>query len=150
MGLMLSLFLATGLAGEAPGGPATCERPLHLSGATLRVDGEPVLGPFSLLQSRAGYLFLYIPGRGLAVVASRPFERAERAGEFRGRTLVFSAGGADMRLESATAILGADACGAWVRHEPGYLLNIQEPLYGYGDSFSVAEEWRRQFGLRDG
>jgi hypothetical protein len=82
MGLMLSLFLATGLAGEAPGGPATCERPLHLSGATLRGDGEPVQGPFSLLQSRAGYLFLYVPGRGLAVVASRPFGRRSRRVSF--------------------------------------------------------------------
>lgn len=143
---MLSVFLFAQLAIAGSQGTGACESSLQLSSATLFVEGAPVAGPFSLWQRRFAYLYLYLPERGLFTVATHPFEGAEQAGRFTGRTLAFSGSDAVFRLESATAILGAAPCDAWVRHEPNYHLNIQGPLYGYGDTSSVAEQWRRQFG----
>ncbi|HET6231834.1 MAG TPA: hypothetical protein VFE05_17290 [Longimicrobiaceae bacterium] len=122
------------------------EPALHLAGARLSVDGEPVLGPISVQQSRFGYLYFYVPGRGLYTIGRQAFDGAERAGTFRGERLSVEAGGASLLLESSIPILSCGEGDAWVHHEPDIQLNVQGVLYGYGDAPSIAAQWRDRFG----
>lgn len=151
--LMLSLFAATVFATlssvpprDAPA-PVPVQPPaLNLRDARLYLDGAAVFGPFSVRQSRFGYLYLYVPGRGLYTIGAAAFEGAALAGGFRGRSLAFDAGGAALRIESRTPILGSGDHEAWVRHEPGIQLNVQGVVYGYGDHPSIAARWLELYG----
>lgn len=152
--LMAAMFVCTlsmTTPGPAPAGPA--ERPpvvqppaLNLTGARILVDGQTVFGPFSVQQNRFGYLYVYIPGRGLYTIGAQAFAGARAAGEFSGRTLAFQMGGAELRIQSRTRILSSGDADAWVRHEPDLQLNVQGVLYGYGDHPSIAEEWLEIYG----
>ncbi len=119
---------------------------LTLVGARLYLDGKRILGPFSVRQSPFGYLHFYVPGHGLHTVGAAPFEGAAQTGSFRGRQLTWTAGGAELRIESSTPILGPANREAWVRHEPGFELNVQGVIHGYGDHPSVGEQWVGRFG----
>ncbi|HEU4453940.1 MAG TPA: hypothetical protein VFR81_12815 [Longimicrobium sp.] len=148
--LMLALFVSTFFVATPPADDLAAGPPsppgLNLVDARLHVDGEVVFGPFSVQQSRFGYLYLYLPGRGLYTIGAGPFEGARPSGGFRGRSLAFSAGGAELRIDSRTPILGSGDSDAWVRHDPDFTLNVQGVLYGYGDHPSVAEQWLERFG----
>jgi hypothetical protein len=150
--LMLALVVATlSLSIASPpadaAGPAPPHPPaLTLVNARVYVDGEAVFGPFSVRQSRFGYLYLYVPGRGLYTIGAQPFEGAAVAGAFTGRRLAFSAGGAELRIDSSTGILGSGHRDAWVRHEPDLTFNVQGVVYGYGDHPSIAARWLEIYG----
>lgn len=146
--LVSTLLLAAPLPTAAGGSPlADGHVPsLHITDGAVFLDGERIYGPFSVQQTRFGYLYLYLPGRGLYTIGGDAFEGAEQAGEFQGRNLTFSMGGSEVRLESSTLILSSRRSDAWVRYEPNFKLNVQGVLYGYGDHPSVAEQWLKRFG----
>lgn len=119
---------------------------LNVVDAHLFIDGRKVFGPFTIRQQTAGFLFFYVPGRGLYTIGAEPFAGARQAGEFQGRALEVEVAGARVRLESATRMLGRRPRDAWVRYQPDFTLNVQGVMYGYGDDPSAAERWLEQFG----
>jgi hypothetical protein len=148
---MLILFLAAMLLSMPPTLRTSAPRPAHppalnLVNARIYVEGEPVFGPFSVQQSQFGYLYLYVPGRGLYTIGAESFAGAELAGRFRGRRLTFSAAGVRLDIDSMTPILDSGGSDAWVRHEPNLKLNIQGVLYGYGDHPSITAQWLEIYG----
>lgn len=149
--LRLALFVTTLFATMGLSPMGSHEAPVHppslsLTGARVYLDGEPVLGPFSVHQRPFGYLYLYVPGRGLYTIGAHTFEGATLAGEFNGRRLAFAAGGSDLRIDSRTRILGPGEHEAWVRHEPNLTFNVQGVVYGYGDHPSIAARWLEIYG----
>jgi hypothetical protein len=147
--LVMSTILATQgppAAGRPSDSPPDRAPALRVNSGRWFIDDRLVLGPFSIHHSPFRYIYLYVPGRGLYTIGSEVFEGADRAGEFRGRTLRFSVGGSELRLESRTPILGGAAREAWVRHEPDLTLDVHEVVYGYGDYPTIADHWRDRLG----
>lgn len=122
---------------------------LNVVDAHLFIDGQKVFGPFTVRQETAGFLFFYVPGRGLYTIGAERFEGARQSGEFQGRRLEMEVSGARVRLESATRMLGRRTQDAWVRYQPDFKLNVQGVMYGYGDDPSAAERWLEQFGAAE-
>lgn len=120
--------------GAIPGG-------MQIANGELRVDGETVLPGLSVTRTRAGFLFFYLPGDGLWIVSPESFEGAAEAGAFDGPQLDVEHQGRRVQLESATPILGSERVAAWIRHDADFVVDVDSPLFGYGDRETDADAW---------
>ena len=112
--------LAVGLFACLAAAPVTSAQSLFVldepvliaAGRRVPLEGAP------LRQEPFGRLVLSIPEVGTYTVADRPFEGAQRAGEFDGPTLVFAADGVSIRLRGREPLLGGSRRDAWVLTTP--------------------------------
>lgn len=114
---------------------------LHMQDARVIVDGKVVVKGVSVLQTRFGFLYLYLPGRGLFVVGATDFEGAQRVGEFDGARLTAEVDGARLSLDAAGNILSVPTATAFASHDPAFTLDTQEVIFGYGDHPAPPREW---------
>lgn len=122
---------------------------LKVSGGHLTLDGETVVRDVSITQSRFGFLFFYVPDRGLFTISAQPFEDSEGNGAFAGDRLAIELSGQRLVLQAEGDILSHSRAEAWGRFDPGYHLEIEDPMIGYGDSPEPPKAWYEQFSDRD-
>lgn len=143
------LQLGSGLAVVQASTPAARSSEVHISSGRLFLDGEQVAENLSLVQSRFGFLFFYLPGFGLVTVSDHPFPDAVVAGRFDGPVLEVELGGRTLRLDSAVDILGSEGVAAWAQLDPGFTLDTDSATFGYGDDRDAPKDWRK-YVHRDG
>lgn len=125
------------LASSAQGG-----RPeVQILGGQLYLEEELLLDGFSLVQTELKYLFFYVPAVGLITISPAEFPGAEQAGRFQGERLTFEAGGKRFTLAAQRPILAGADRPAWVSLDPGYSLDVDSVMFGYGDEATAPEEW---------
>jgi len=117
---------------------------LRICGGSLLLDNGALVEDFSVFQSRFGFLFFYIPDRGLWSISDKKFPGAIEAGSFRASTLEVSVDGTQLRIESDCPILGTKPRTAWVSVDPSYVLEVTNVLIGYGDTEEAPDAWKWQ------
>ena len=114
---------------------------IHLSNGKLYNSGERLPGTFSLIQSKFEYLYVYVPDRGLFVIANHAFGGAEQAGAFEGRELKLETAGIQFSLHSSQNLLGHDPEPAWVKYDSTFATDKPVVVLGYGDTDNAPYEW---------
>ncbi|HEX4652141.1 MAG TPA: hypothetical protein VH250_11630 [Granulicella sp.] len=118
--------------------------PVSISRGTFTVDG--VIGKAALNYDIRDlkYLYLYVPGMGVAVVSNAPFEGAqEQKNGFRGRSLIVTVGEHSLEVASDVPLLGKKkkAASAFVRVDREFALPSPYPVVGYGALLARPYGW---------
>jgi hypothetical protein len=107
--------------------------PMKIVQGTFTVDG--VTGKAALNYDIADlkYIYMYVPGIGIAVVSNLPFPAAkEQANAFDDKTLTVSVEGHKLELASDDKLLGKKPESAYVRIDRSFALPSRYPVVGYG------------------
>jgi len=107
--------------------------PIKIVQGTFTVDG--VTGKAALNYDIADfkYIYMYVPGIGIAVVSNLPFPGAkEQANAFDDKTLTVTVEGHKLELASEEHLLGKKPEVAYVRIDRGFSLPSRFPVVGYG------------------
>jgi hypothetical protein len=139
--ILSTLVFFSSVSDGAAGGPSGG---LQIVNGKLVLNDEAVKEGISVIQSKAGFLFFYIPGNGLWSISSHQFEGAVQAGQFYGSELELEDGGDILKLHSKTQILGAGSIPAWVKVDRSFELAVQNVMVGYGDEESAPYKWPEQ------
>jgi hypothetical protein len=118
--------------------------PVTISRGTFTVDG--VIGKAALNYDIPDlkYLYLYVPGMGVAVVSNAPFEGAkEQKDAFRGKSLIVTVGEHSLEVASDVPLLGKKkkTASAFVRLDREFMLPSQYPVMGYGALLARPYGW---------
>jgi hypothetical protein len=118
--------------------------PVSIRRGTFTVDG--VMGKaalnYDILDLK--YLYLYVPGLGVAVVSNTPFEGAkEQKDAFNGKSLIVTVGGHSLEVASDVPLLGKKKkpAAAFVRLDREFMLPSQYPVVGYGALLARPYGW---------
>jgi hypothetical protein len=106
---------------------------LHVNRGTFSVDG--VVGKAALNYDIADlrYLYMYVPGIGVAVVSTTPFAGAsEQKNAFNGASLVVNVEDHKLELASDNTLLSKKPESAYVKIDRAYSLPSSFPVFGYG------------------
>jgi len=107
--------------------------PVKIVQGTFTVDG--VTGKAALNYDIADlkYIYMYVPGIGIAVVSNLPFPGAkDQANAFDDKTLTVMVEGHRLELASEERLLGKKPEVAYVRIDRGFALPSRYPVVGYG------------------
>lgn len=115
---------------------------ISVQNGRLLINGKLESRDFSLMVDSFGYLFFYIPARGLFIISDASFEGAAECGAFKDDTLSFQVGDIDVRMESSSTILKDGNSRAWVKFDPDFKLEMQAVVIGYGDKATDPYNWR--------
>ncbi len=116
--------------------------PMKIVQGTFTVDG--VTGKAALNYDIADlkYIYMYVPGIGIAVVSNVPFPAAkEQANAFDDKTLTVSVEGHKLELASEERLLGKKPESAYVRVDRGFALPSRFPVVGYGPLRVAPYSW---------
>jgi len=118
--------------------------PVAISRGTFTVDG--VIGKAALNYEIPDlkYLYLYVPGMGVAVVSNAPFEGAkEQKDAFNGKSLIVTVGEHSLEVASDVALLGKKKkpASAFVRLDREFVLPSRYPVVGYGTLLARPYGW---------
>jgi hypothetical protein len=118
--------------------------PVSISRGTFTVDG--VIGKAALNYEIPDlkYLYLYVPGMGVAVVSNAPFEGAkEQKDGFNGKSLIVTVGEHSLEVASDAPLLGKKKkpAAAFVRLDREFVLPSQYPVVGYGTLLARPYGW---------
>jgi hypothetical protein len=107
--------------------------PVHIARGTFSVDG--VVGKAALNYDIPDlkYIYLYVPGMGVAVVSTAPFAGAkEEKAAFNLNILSVSVGTHKLELASDNTFLGKKPESAYVKIDRSYTMDSMFPVVGYG------------------
>jgi hypothetical protein len=134
--LLASAATSTDLAVGAGSSAKTGYHPMNadIQDGTLKIDGFVAKLGVNEDIHNAGYLYIFLPGTGTAVVSLNPMAGATKvAGAFHDKKLTFSAGGREFVLASDKAMLtDASYADAYVRLDDSELTG--QPVVGSGDN----------------
>jgi hypothetical protein len=129
-----------GAAAGASGGTAVrgVYKPMNaeIQSGSLKIDGFTAkLGVNDNIRN-AGYMSIFLPGTGTAVVSLNPMPGATLVPDaFHDKQLSFSAGGREFVLASNSAMLqGASYADAYVLLDPATADLTGQPALGFGDN----------------
>ncbi len=118
--------------------------PVSISRGTFTVDG--VIGKAALNYDIRDlkYLYLYVPGMGVAVVSNAPFVGAkEQKDAFSEKSLIVAVGEHSLEVASDVPLLGKKKkpASAFVRLDREFVLPSQYPVVGYGALLARPYGW---------
>jgi hypothetical protein len=118
--------------------------PVAISRGTFTVDG--VIGKAALNYDIPDlkFLYLYVPGMGVAVVSNAPFEGAKEQKEaFSGKSLIVMVGEHRLEVASDVPLLGKKKkpASAFVRLDREFVLPSPYPAVGYGALLARPYGW---------
>jgi hypothetical protein len=116
--------------------------PVSISRGTFTVDG--VIGKAALNYDIADlkYIYLYVPGEGVAVVSNQPFAGAsEQKDAFVETSLKVSVDGHALELASDKRLLGKKPASAYVLVDREFKLPSRFPVVGYGTLRKAPYAW---------
>jgi hypothetical protein len=118
--------------------------PVAISRGTFTVDG--VIGKAALNYDIPDlkYIYLYVPGIGVAVVSHTPFVGAqEQRNGFTGKSLIVTVGEHSLEIASDKPLLGKKSkpSSAFVRVDREFALPTQYPAVGYGQVLARPYGW---------
>lgn len=114
--------------------------PVLLDGAYFYMDSFVARTSLSRDLSTS-VMYFYIPGTGVAIVASQPFDGStEQRSAFKGNSLDIHADGHTVRLVSDTR-LTRKPVSAFVRVDRSFRLAVQNPVFGYGAASARPYAW---------
>jgi len=125
------------------------EKPPKVTSVTIRrgtftVDGAIGKAALNYDVPDLKYLYLYVPGMGVAVVSNAPFDGAkEEKNAFNGRSLMVTVGEHVLEIASDEPLLGKKKkpCSAFVLLDREATLPSKYPVVGYGQVAARPYNW---------
>jgi len=116
--------------------------PVKIVQGTFSVDGAVGKAALNYDIADLKYIYMYVPGMGVAVVSNLPFPGAkEEQNAFTDKALTVTVGDHKLELASDERLLGNKPASAFVRIDRDFALPSRFPVVGYGSLRVAPYAW---------